>query len=132
MSDNNPYHSVFASLFGPPMRVEVESNEVKRRYDQEITVVHAALVELGVSKPGEYDDAKSVVKLNRLCGRSGRAFEGLLRSLSSLCNDAPLLVDRLARKPGTAAAKQIGSHSTLTVIDDIDDSDDDGPGDDGL
>jgi hypothetical protein len=125
--------SMWASLFVPQVAIErQDSDEAKRRYEQEVTVVHAALVELGVSVPGDFTDAKTVVKLNRLCGRSGQSFEHMLQGLSSLCNDAPLLVDRL--RTGAAHVgklPRVGNHGAFTVADDIDtdDASDDEPGD---
>jgi len=53
------------------------------------------LVELGASEPDDNTAAKVVVRLNRLCGRSGAHFEAVMRSLSTLANDAPLLINKL-------------------------------------
>ena len=108
----------FQSLFGPVAVRSEPDSEVKRRYDQEIAVVHAALVELGISVPGDVADAKAIIKLNRLCSRSGKTFEGLLQSLSALCNDAPLLVDRLTPKAKAASAGVFGRHVDLVAPDD--------------
>lgn len=102
---------MFNSLFGVQATAPPK-DEAKRRHAQEVAVVHAALVELGISKPDDCADAHTVVKLNRLCSRSGAAFEGLLRGLSTLCNDAPLLVDRL-----TPSAKAVAARMNTTTDD---------------
>lgn len=98
----DPFHV----LLRPFREVPPPPNEVNRRYEKEVAVVHAALVELGVAVPSDMTEAKVVVKLNRLCNRSGAEFEGVLRALSTLCNDAPLLIDRLT--PAAKATVEAG------------------------